>query len=250
MNRSPEDLIRSVANGRTELVLDHLDAGGSASDSDERGVSLIQWCAYYGDVTALRLLLDAGADIQSLGPNLDLNGAAFHGHWRLCEFLIGQGADVNFPLPDTGETALHSATSRGLHPATELVVTVLLRHDADPNIPAAVGAETGAFMRDARTKGETPLHRAAAYCDAATIRRLIEADGDPAARDVNDDTPLSWASWHQRPDAVLRLLLHGEHSIHPERSSTSDHGAGWSAMDRFLLGRPDEQQDTDRPRQP
>jgi uncharacterized protein len=48
----------------------------------------MQWAAYYGDVSAIRYLLSKGAAIASLGENLDLNGAVFHGHWRLCEFLI------------------------------------------------------------------------------------------------------------------------------------------------------------------
>lgn len=30
-----------------------------------------------------------------------LSGAAFHGHWRLCEFLVESGADVNAASPDT-----------------------------------------------------------------------------------------------------------------------------------------------------
>jgi uncharacterized protein len=32
---------------------------------------------------------------------------------------------------------------------------------------------------------------------------------------MHGDTPLSWASWYRRPAAVLRLLCHGGHSIHP-----------------------------------
>ena len=31
------------------------------------------------------------------------------GHLGSCEFPIEQGADVNFTLPDTGETLLHAA---------------------------------------------------------------------------------------------------------------------------------------------
>ena len=30
------------------------------------------------------------------------------------------------------------------------------------------------------------------------------------ARDANGDTPLSWASWHLRPRAILRLLTYGK----------------------------------------
>jgi hypothetical protein len=82
-------------------------AGGPTDDSDR--VSLIKWCAYYGDVSAIKFLLSKAESLESLGDNFDLNGACFHGHWRLCKFLIERGADVNRPLPDTGETPLHAA---------------------------------------------------------------------------------------------------------------------------------------------
>jgi ankyrin repeat protein len=94
-------------------------------------------------------------------------------------------------------------------------------------------------MRDVRTKGETPLHRAAAFADADTIRLLLDAGADRERRDAHGDTPLSWASWHLRPGAVLALLAHGAHRVTEKHvaANTSDHGAGWgNAMERNLLG--------------
>ena len=102
-------MLDQISDGRTDLVFDYLSLGHRATATDANGVPVIKWCAYYGDVSAIRFLLANGESLQSLGDNLDLNGAAFHGHWRLCQFLIEQGADVNKPLPDTGETPLHAA---------------------------------------------------------------------------------------------------------------------------------------------
>jgi hypothetical protein len=51
-----------------------------------------------GDVSAIKFLLANGASLESLGDNLDLNGAAFHGHWRLCQFLNERGADVKLAV--------------------------------------------------------------------------------------------------------------------------------------------------------
>ena len=56
-----------------------------------------------------------------LGENLDLNGAAFHGHWQLCQFLIENGADVNRPLAGTGESALHSALCKANRPLIQII---------------------------------------------------------------------------------------------------------------------------------
>lgn len=212
-------LLDRIVDGRTDLVLDYLAEGHPASSQDEKGVRLIEWCAYYGDVSALRLLLDRGESLTSLGANFGLNGAAFHGHWRLCEFLLESGADVNAAAPDTGETALHSALCTAKRTAHDLVVRVLLAKSADPNRATKPSVETGCFMRDCRTKAETPLHRAAAFGGEETIDLLLDAGAAREAKDMNGDTPLSWASWYARPDAILRRLCYGGFSIHPGRKS-------------------------------
>lgn len=231
-----ESLLDRLADGRTDLVCEALERG-VASAAEVRGTRLIEWCAYYGDVSAIRFLLARGESLATLGTDA-LNGAAFHGHWRLAEFLLEHGADPNHALEDTGETPLHAAFSKAGRPAYELVARVLLAHGADPDRATLPGVATGAFMRDARTRGETPLHRAAAFASADAIRRLLDAGAKVDARDAHGATPLAWASWHLRPDAVLRLLLHGPHQLHPERGSTYDHGMGVGAMERALLGEP------------
>lgn len=221
-------ILHQIANGRTDLVFDALATGMTATSVTSDGTSLLTWCAYYGDVSAMRYLLANGASLQSLGENLDLNGAAFHGHWRLCEFLIEQGADVNTPLADTGETPLHAALCTPNRLAHDLVLRVLLAHGADPNRATKPGAATGGFMRDCRTKAETPLHRAAAFGTDETIQLLLDAGADRSATDMNGDSALSWGSWYARPDAVLRLLCYGEFNIRPGRRS----------MAAYLLGEP------------
>jgi len=205
-------MLDRIADGRTDLVFDYLEQGHPADSADGRGVTLMQWCAYYGDVSAIRYLVSRGAKLDSLGRNLDLNGAVFHGHWQLCEFLIEQGANVNHPLPETGETPLHSALCK-TDPRFNRVLKVLLANGADPNCKTRVGVETDSFMRDIRTRGETPLHRAAAFGDAEAIQLLLDAGAAIDAKDAHLDTPLTWASWHLRPRPILRLLCYGPYSV-------------------------------------
>jgi ankyrin repeat protein len=221
-------ILDGIANGRTDLVFDCLSGGLDASFTGNDGLSLIKWCAYHGDVSAIRFLLANGESLQSLGENFELNGAAFHGHWRLCQFLVENGADVDRPLPDTGETPLHAALCKANSSAHTQVVRVLLSAGANPNCATKAGVETDGFMRDCRTKAETPLHRAAAFGTEESIQLLLEAGAALDAKDMNGDSPLTWASWHLRPASVLRKLCYGAFRIRPD----------YLGMEANLLGKP------------
>jgi ankyrin repeat protein len=218
-------MLARIVAGRTDLVDEFLAQGGSL-DATADGAGLLQWCAYYGDVSAIKYLLRCGAKLADLGGNL--NAAAFHGHWRLCEFLLEQGADPNFAHPETGEVALHAALCSRESLAHEQVVRVLLNAGADPNRATRPGIETGCFMRDCRTRGETPLHRAASHGTRGAIESLIAAGAQVDARDAAGDSPLSWASWANRDTAILILLCFGPHKVRPERLT----------MQAYLIGHP------------
>ena len=211
--RSEAELLSEIESGRTDVVFDLIAQGGQPTPD------LIRWCAYYGDLSAIRHLLAHAAQLSWLGENLDLNGASFHGHWRLTQFLLENGADPNHPLPDTGELPLHAALCTADRLSRNLVMKVLLAHGANPHVATKPGVETGGFMRDCRTKGETPLHRAAAFGDEEAVQILISAGAQVDALDINGDTPLSWASWYNRPTAILRLLCYGPHRIHAANRS-------------------------------
>ena len=204
-----ESIFTKIADGRTDLIFDYLSAGHNANSEDENGVSLIKWCAYYGDVSAIRYLLINGESLRSLGDNFDLNGAVFHGYPHLCQYLIEQGADVNKPLSETGESPLHAALCTADRKAHDLVLKVLLVNGANPNCTTNPAVETDAFMRDIRTRVETPLHRAAAFGNEETIQLLLDAGARLDAKDMNGDSPLTWASWHLRPRSILRMLCYG-----------------------------------------
>lgn len=221
-------ILDELVDGRTDLVFEYLAEGHAAHSVDADGVSLIRWCAYYGDVSAIKFLLANGESLSALGDNYGLDATCFHGYWRLCQFLLERGADANRPLPDTGETPLHTALCTTTRPAHNLVMKVLLANGANPNCATKGHVETGGFMRDVRTKGETPLHRAAAFGDEEAIQMLLDAGAVIDAKDMNGDSPLSWASWHVRPASILRKLCYGNFRIRP------DYGGGMAAN---LLGK-------------
>ena len=139
-------MIERIADGRTDLVFDYLaqvtprnplTRAASRSCSGERITG----------TSRVRFLVSRGASLSALGANLDLNGAVFHGHWQLSEFLIEHGADVNHPMPETGR---HPCTPPSARP-----ITPLQPHSqgapgqgADPNRTTKAGVETDSFMPD------------------------------------------------------------------------------------------------------
>jgi ankyrin repeat protein len=218
----------AVRRGRTDAAIELSSLPGGAQAVDADGVSALAWCAHHGDLTAMRLLIAAGADPAGLGADLGLRAACFHGHELVVAWCLAEGADVRAADPRTGETALHATLCRANRPAHERIALRLIAAGAPLAARTIPGAELDSFMRDVRACGETALHRAAAFSTPSVIEAMLAAGAEREARDVDGRTPLAWASWHLRPDAVLRLLCYGPHRIHPERRSTYDHGLGWT----------------------
>lgn len=223
------EILDHISRGRTDLVVDLLNRPEWSDALTLGRTPVLRWLVYYNDVTALKAVLAAGGDLSSISVDEELGNAAFFGHWKMCDFLISHGADVNAPTPVTGETPLHNALVKAGRPYHLFVVRLLLEHGAQVNARTIPGQETGAFMRDVRTRGETPLHRAAAYADEEIIRFLLDHGAGRDIRDAHGDSPLSWASQHLRPGRILSLLAFGEHRIGEWSRDmiTSDHGAGW-----------------------
>jgi ankyrin repeat protein len=196
----------------------------------------------HGDLSAVRRLVESGADVNSVGehgigplltfhptvmeyllakgadPNRQTNecgdavllGIACYNHLDCVRLLLAAGADAKVLVKYTGENALHCvvvglgqhATPAGRHE----IVKLLIAHGVDPNQRTIPGVPTGIFWRDVRTRGETPLHRAAAYAAEDTVKFLLDCGADKTIRDANGDSPQSWASWHWRPKPLIDLL--------------------------------------------
>jgi len=230
-------ILDRISRGRTDLVFDLLKLPDRRSVLHEGQIKPLQWFVYYNDTTALKAVLNDGYDLSSIDINSELGHASFFGHWKVVDFLITQGANVNYALPDTGETPLHSALCKAGRPYFLYVLKLLIENGADVNAKTIPGKETGGFMRDVRTKGETPLHRAAAYGDEAMIQYLLDHGADKQARDAHGNSPISWASEHLRPGSILHLLSFEGQFVGENSMITSDHGCGWgNGMERKFLG--------------
>ena len=150
-----------------------------------------------------------------------------------------KGADVNYHIDKTHETPLHNALCKAGRPYYLFTVKILIENGANVNAKTIEGMTTGAFMRDVRSRGETPLHRAAAYADEDIISYLIENGADVSAKDAFGYSPLSWACEHLRPGSILSLLAYDRYRIGEahKAKNKSDHGMNWgNSMDWNLYG--------------
>lgn len=234
-----QTLLDYLARGRTDLIFEFMKVLHWKELLTQGDVKPLQWLIYYNDTTAIKAVLNAGGDLTSINLDVELGNAAFFGHWKVCDFLIRHGANVNTHVKETHETPLHNALAKAGRPYYFYTVKILVENGADVNVKTIPNVETGAFMRDVRTKGETPLHRAAAYADERTIQYLIDHGAKVDAKDAHGDSPLTWASEHLRPGTILSFLSYGPHKIGEayKTKNTSDHGHGWgNGMDWNLMG--------------
>ncbi len=206
--KSPE-LVRASLLGDLAAVQRLVESGMDVNGVNEHGMGpLLTFTP-----AIVEYLLSQGAD-----PNRQRNesvrtvlvGIAYMNNVECVRLLLEGGADPNTATQRTGETPLHSSLARSGEDisATDrhAVVKLLIEHGADPNRRTIPGVPTLAFWRDVRTRGETPLHRAAAYASEETIKFLLESGADKTIRDTNGDSPQSWASWHWRPKRLIDLL--------------------------------------------
>ncbi len=199
------DLKHAAFDGDLETVRLLVEAGADVNAADEHGSGTL--LSFHPEVIAF--LLSKGAD-----PNLQTNengasvlaGLAYVNQLECVRVLLEHGADPNRGRAESQETPLHHALSgNGEADRTELI-QLLVDHGADVAAKTRPHVVSYNFWRDARTRGETPLHRAAAYSPLSIIQILLAAGADRTQRDVNGDSPLSWASWHQRPREIIDLL--------------------------------------------
>jgi ankyrin repeat protein len=99
--------VESARNGNTTTVALFLDAGMNPDVKDSNGQTALIAAATAGHIEVVRLLLDKGAQVDSLGSQL-LQDAATKGQTNLVQILIEKGVDAN-AQDGVGYTALKGA---------------------------------------------------------------------------------------------------------------------------------------------
>lgn len=211
--KAESQLLNASLKGDKELVHQLLKDGvnPNCADASGRGPLL----TFYPEI--IELLLDYGAD-----PNRQSNENGHSVLSGLCyansifkvkgtnqlaciKLLLAKGAEVELGYTPTAETPLHHATAPMGTENIE-VIHLLLDHQANPNAKTIANLNSHNFYAGAKTKGETALHRAAAFCSLESIKLLLKYGANKESLDINGDTPLSWACWYRRPKGLIDLL--------------------------------------------
>lgn len=160
-------------------------------------------------------LLSAGADPDAQtnehGATV-LAGLCYANSVESVRTLLEHGADPNHGRDETLETPLHHCLGGAHNPLgiavdgdIEKVLQLLIDHGANANAKTRPGVESANYW-GLHTRGETPLHRAAAWGSREAIEILLAAGADPKTRDVNGETPYIWAGWHKRDREIVKIL--------------------------------------------
>ena len=179
------------------------DVGGGAVMVPQRGYTPLLFAARHGQVENVRLLLDAGADVDEAAPTGEsaLVVASFSGQGRVAALLLERGADPNDQ--GAGYTPLHTAVVRG---DLELVEALCAR-GADPNARLVEGSqqrrEAYWFALSERWRGATPFWLAAKFAEVDIMRALVDRGADPLLAADDGTTPLmSIAGIGYRPGSI------------------------------------------------
>lgn len=178
-----------------------LAAGADKDELDSHGrATPLGVAADAGNISIVRLLLDAGADVNKASP---LYYAAQKGHLEIVELLLRAGADPNRYLIGSVPSPLLAAAREGHLSVMKLLVDHKCNMDIDdrensPLLEAAAYGHAdvveylvakGHHVDVAAPDGRTPLYIAAANGDLDVVRVLLKYGADSDHKDQAGRTP-------------------------------------------------------------
>ncbi|MDR3458658.1 MAG: ankyrin repeat domain-containing protein [Verrucomicrobiae bacterium] len=223
----------AVIKGNEAMVALLLTNHADLTLRNPMGESALEIAAILGKTGIARQLIDAGADVNAVGPErvgsfTPLHRAAGAGAAAIVTLLLEHGANPNVPaaLSQSRATPLMTAV---LSDKPE-VVAILLKHKAAPNVVDSAGNTPLVYALDRRTSesarallaaGANPdairydgfpaivLVVAANTVDVELLKSFIKAGANVNATDRDGKAALHWAADKNRKDLVELLVQAG-----------------------------------------
>ena len=167
-----------------------IDAGADIETKDERGRSPLRYACASGALEVVKMLVEAGAGVRVPDDEgvICLQDAADSGHIEIVRYLVGlPEVDVNHRDSDD-YTALHCASGEG----DANVVQVLI--------------DAGADIEAKDSQGRSPLHCACVSGVLDVVKMLVEAGAGVRITDNEGDTCLTLASYFGHIETVRYLV--------------------------------------------
>lgn len=184
------EVFRAIRNGDVSWLRAHVSSA-NVETRDGRGATPLMHTAAFGNLQAMRLLIEKGADVNARN-NADATALLWCAREpEKARLLIEKGADVNVQSRQ-GRTPLMVAA---LREGNSAIVALLLEKGADPKVKTR--------------RGDTALHSAASAGDPESIRFLLAKGASVHAADFLNRTPLFAASTSRNPAAIKALIQAG-----------------------------------------
>ena len=178
----------------------------------------MKYATKYGNLPAIRALLQSGVDVNEpldmgdiWGPGFQdvtaLWFASLRGHAAVVKELIEAGADVNVRATVFKHIPASVKSNTSGNTVSDVTPLMIAAHDGHTPVVIEL-IKAGADVNVPRSDGVTPLHMAARKGHEACVALLIQAGADVNANSTKDCwTPL-FAAIRSKHEKVVKLLKH------------------------------------------
>ena len=208
-------LHRAIEGGNPEMVGALLELGANPDTRNDFGSPIIKWAAELGNADVVRLLVDAGSDVDA---GAALWTAVSYGHTEVVRLLVDAGADVN--LKDNlwnSDPSGGSLLDMAKWNSNSEIVQILVDAGAKATEGVTV-VEEGHFpeaVEDRYPATASGLYGAVADGDVAAVRHLVEAGVDVDAKAAGGESILNNAVMRAGPE-IVQVLVDGGADVNAE----------------------------------
>ena len=182
----------AVMEGNIDIVKIMLEYRAEVDFKDSNDETALIEAAARGYADIVKVLLDAGPDVNARGDRTVLGSACEGGNLEIVRLLLDLEVHVN-TMSGSGENALHIAFDRGC----KEIVKLLMEHGADCNIKSC--------------DGRTAFHFACQNDDPDILQLLLDRAQNFEVPDDYGRTPLHLACSKGSTEIVRMLLNSGAH---------------------------------------